>query len=171
MLMMLWQISQLTREINDLEREAMRVRTRLSNYKSYAGRLGGNTTLFAGNISGLSSELIPRATLFARFSDDASSMEAGQQMMKMKSIGMIPAFNDPMMQRNYEMNAFAQLKQQSLQAIKQREVDAMNEIEKEIELELNSIEHSIKEKTKMKESCAQRISTRIDDFVPKFGGG
>ena len=170
MLMMYWQIQQLTREINNLERQAIKVRTRLSNYQEYASRLGGNTNLFSGNIAGLSSELIPRATMFSQYSNYASSVDAGQQLTMMKSMGLTPVLNNPMMQYNYDMNAFAQLKKQSMQALKQREADAMHEIEKEIELELNSIDLKIKQKTKMKESCEQRLDKRIDDFVPKLGG-
>ncbi len=169
MLMMYWQVQQLTREINDLERQALKVRTRLTNYQEYAGRLGGNTNLFSGNIAGLSSELVPRATMFAQYSNYASSVEAGQQLMRMKAMGMTPVLNNPMMQYNYDMNAFAQLKQQSMQAKKQREVDAMHKIEKEIELELNEINLRLKEKTKMKESCEQRLDKRLEDFVPKLG--
>ena len=171
MLMMYWQVQKLTREINDLERKAMAARTRLSHYQKYAGQLGGNSTLFAGNISGLSAELVPRATMFAQYSEQASSMSAMQQMQMMKATGMVPWLNNPMMQYNYEMNAFAQLKKQSMQALKQREVDAMNEIEKEIELELNAIEAQLKAKRAMKESCQNNLSERVKDFVPKFGLG
>jgi len=171
MLMMFWQVQRLTREINDLERQAMQARTRLSHYQKYAGQLGGNSTLFAGNISGLSAELIPRAMMFAQYSDQASSMAAGQQLSMMQASGMIPILNNPMMQQNYTMYAFDQLKKQSMQALKQREVDAMNEIEKEIELELNAIEGQLKTKRAMKESCQNNLSERVKDFVPKFGLG
>ncbi len=171
MLMMFWQVQRLTREINDLERRAMQVRTRLTHYQTYAGRLGGNQSLFAGNIAGLSAELVPRAAMFAQFSEQASSMNAMQQLQMMKASGMVPWLNNPMMQYNYEISAFAQFKQQSMQALKQREIDAMNEIEKEIQLELNAIEVQIKEKTAMKESCEKRMQQRIEDFVPKFGLG
>ena len=171
MLMAIWQVQKLTREISDLERQAMRVRTRLSHYQKYAGRLGGSAYLQAHDISGLSAELVPRANMFAQFSDTASSMSAGQQLQMMKASGMVPYLNNPVMQGQYEMSAFYQFKEQAMKALKQQEVDAMSEIEKEIELELNTIESQIKQKTEMKESCQNLAKNQISNFVPKFGLG
>ena len=47
----------------------------------------------------------------------------------------------------------------------------MNEIEKEIELELNSIEGQLKTKQAMKESCQNLLKEQVQNFVPKFGMG
>ena len=172
MFMAFWQVQKLTREINALERQEMVIRTRLNHYQKYAGRLGGsNYYTRAHDISGLSAELIPRASMFAQFSDMASSANAGQQLQMMKASGMIPILNNPIMQQQYEMSAFYQFKQQSEKALKQQEIDAMNEIEAEIQQELNTIEVQLKTKRAMLESCQQLMSSQVEKFVPKFGLG
>ena len=92
MLMAFWQVQRLTRDINVLERQAMQKRIELSNYQKYAGMLGGTSIITMGNIAGLSSKLLPRASMFAQFANQASSMSAMQnlQMMKMRRvIGLI----------------------------------------------------------------------------------
>ena len=169
MLMALWQVQKLTREINDLEREAMRVRTRLSNYQKYASRLGSSSIMTMGNVSGISAELLPRATMFAQYSNQASSMSAMQQLQMMKASGMVPWTGNQMTQMQYEMSAFARFREQSMKALKQQEIDAMSEIEKEIELEMNSIETQLKQKKAMKESCESLLKEEVQNFVPKFG--
>lgn len=171
MFMAFWQVQKLTREINSLERQAMTARTRLNHHQKYAGRLGGSTYVRAHDVAGLSSELIPRASMFAQFSDMASSASAGQQLQMMKASGMVPILNNPLMQQQYEMSAFHQFKQQSIKALKQQEIDAMNEIEAEIQLELNTIEGQLKTKRAMLESCQQLLGSQIEKFVPKFGLG
>ena len=80
MLMAFWQVQRLTREINALERQAMETRNRLSNYQKYAGMLGGSSTITMANVAGMSAELLPRATMFAQFSNQASSMSAMQNL-------------------------------------------------------------------------------------------
>ena len=169
MFMAFWQVQRLTREINTLERRAMQVRTRLNHYQKYAGRLGGSRYLRAHDAAGLSAELLPRATMFANFSEQASSMSAMQQLQMMKASGMVPWLNNPMMQGQYEMSAFYQFKEQSMKALKQQEVEAMNEIEAEIQLELNTIEGQLKTKRAMLESCQNLLSSQTEKFVPKFG--
>ena len=171
MFMAFWQVQSLTREINDLERQAMQMRTRLNHYQKYAGKLGGSTILRLHDVSGLSAELLPRATMFAQFSDQASSMNAMQQLQMYKASGMVPYLANPLMQQQYEMSAFNQFKEQSMKALKQQEIDAMNEIEKEIELQLNAIEGQLKAKRAMKESCQNLLKEQIQNFVPKFGMG
>ena len=131
MFLALWQVQKLTREINDLEREAMRVRTRLNHYQKYAGQLGGTSIMTAGNIAGLSAELIPRATMFSQYANQASSMSAMQNLQMMKMNGMVPWTGNQVTQMQYEMSAFAQFREQSMKALKQQEINAMNEIEKE----------------------------------------
>lgn len=171
MFMAFWQVQSLTREINRLEMAAMKIRTRLNHYQKYAGRLGGSTLLRAHDVSGLSAELSPRARMFAQYSDQASSMNAMQQLQMMKASGMVPWLNNQVMQGQYEMSAFAQFKEQSLKALKQQEIDAMNEIEAEIQLELNSIEGQLKSKRAMLESCEGLLKEQVQNFVPKFGLG
>ena len=171
MFMAFWQVQSLTREINELERRAMQVRTRLNHYQKYAGRLGSSSILTMGNVSGLSAELLPRATMFAQYANQASSMSAMQNLQMMKMNGMVPWTGNPMTQMQYEMSAFNQFREQSMKALKQQEIDAMNEIEKEIELELNTIEGQLKAKRAMKESCQGLLKEQVQNFVPKFGLG
>ena len=171
MLVAFWEVQRLTREINNLEMEAMRVRTRLNHYQKYAGQLGSSSILTMGNIAGLSSELLPRATMFAQYSNQASSMSAMQQLQMMKMNGMVPWTGNQMTQMQYEMSAFARFREESMKALKQQEINAMNEIEKEIELELNAIEGQLKSKRAMKESCMSLLKEQVQDFVPKFGLG
>ncbi|MBQ7765026.1 hypothetical protein IJ384_06655 [bacterium] len=169
MLVAFWQVQRLTREINDLEKRAMDVRTRLSNHQKYAGILGGSSILTLGNISGLSAELLPRASLFAKYSDQASSMSAMQNLQYMKMMGLTPFMGNPMMQGQYEMSAFMNFKKEALKALKQQEAATLNEVEKEIELELNSIEQRIKMKRAELESCKQLAAKEAEDMVPSFG--
>ena len=89
MLVAFWQVQRLTREINDLQKEAMLITQRLSNHQKYAGRLGSSSILTMNNIAGLSPEILPRASLFAQYSDQASSMSAMQNLQMMKRIPII----------------------------------------------------------------------------------
>ena len=169
MLMAFWQVQRLTREINDLEREAIQVRTKLSHYQKYAGRLGSSSIMTMGNIAGLSAELIPRAAMFSQYANQASSMSAMQQLQMMKMSGMVPWTGNQMTQMQYEMSAFARFREESMKALKQQEIDAMSEIEKEIELEMNDIETRLKEKKAMRDSCQNLLKEEIQNYVPKFG--
>lgn len=141
----------------------------LSNHQKYASRLGGSSILNLGNIAGLSSQVLPRATMFAQYSDQASTMSAMQNLQMMKMMGRVPYLNNPMMQMQLEMSAFRQFKEEALKALKQQEIAQMNEVEKEIQLELNSIEMSIKRKEKQLDSYKGLAEKKIEDLTPKFG--
>ena len=169
MLIAFWQVQRLTREINDLEKQAMDVRTRLSNHQKYASVLGGSGILNLGNIAGLSAELLPRASIFAQYSDQASTMSAMQNLQMMKMMGRVPLAPNPMMQMQIEMSAFNQFKQEAMKALKQQEAATLNEVEKEIQLELNQIEQRLKMKRAELESCKQLASKQAEDCVPTFG--
>ncbi len=169
MLMAFWQVQRLTREINVLERRAMEARTRLSHHQRYADALGKSSIMTMGHIAGLSAELLPRATMFAQFSNQASSMSAMQNLQMSKAMGMVPWLNNPMYQMQYEMSAFQRFKEESLKALKQQEVDALNEVEKEIQLEVNTIETRLKEKKAILESCKKLLDEEVRDSAPKFG--
>lgn len=147
----------------------MRTQTRLSNYQKYAGVLGGSNILNIGNIAGLSSELLPRASLFAQYSDQASSMSAMQNLQAMKMTGRVPFTGNQLTQMQIEMSAFNQFKQQALKNLKQQEATVLNEKEKEIQLELNGIEQRLKMKRQQLESYKQLASDGIKDTVPTFG--
>ena len=171
MLLAFWEVQRLTREINALERRAIETRTRLSHYQKYAGRLGASGVMNGANIAGLSAELIPRATMFAQYSNQASSMSAMQNLQMQKAMGLVPILNNPQSQAMMEMSAFARFKEESMKALKQQEADVLSEVEAEIQLELNSIETQIKEKQAMKESTQQLLSKEVTENVPKFGLG
>lgn len=171
MLMAFWQVQRLTREIHELERRAIETRTRLTHYQKYADRLGSSSLMTMANIAGLSSELLPRATLFAQFSNQASSMSAMQNLQNYKMMGLVPWTGNPMTQTQLEMSAFARFKEESLKALKQQEINVLSEVEKEIQLELNTIETRLKEKQAMKESCQKLLDKEVTEDVPRFGLG
>ena len=124
MLMAFWQVQRLTREINALERQAMETRNRLSNYQKYAGMLGGSSTITMANVAGMSAELLPRATMFAQFSNQASSMSAMQNLQSMKMGGMVPWTGNALAQYQMEMSAFSKFKEESMKALKEQEIQA-----------------------------------------------
>lgn len=169
MLIAFWQVQRLTREINDLERQAMDTQRRLSNYQKYAGALGASGIMHLGNIAGLSSELLPRASLFAQYSDQASSMSAMQNLQMMKMMGRVPFTGDMLMQMQLEQSAFYQFKEQAMKNLKQQEANVLNEKEKEIQLELNGIEQRLKMKRQQLETYKQLASDGIKNSVPTFG--
>lgn len=171
MLMAFWQVQRLTREINQLERQAMQTRIKLSNYQKYAGMLGGSSTISMANIAGMSAELLPRATMFAQFSNQASSMSAMQNVQTMKMRGMVPWTGNALAQYQLEMSAFSKFKEESMKALKQQEIEVLNEKEKEIQLEINDIEQRIRMKQAELDSCKQLASKEAADSAPKFGLG
>ncbi|MCQ2744240.1 MAG: hypothetical protein MJ230_05545 [bacterium] len=142
--------------------------TQLEHYTKYAGRLGGSTNMSLSNIAGLSSELIPRASLFAQYSDQASSMSAMQNLQMMRMMGRVPITGNPMMDMQIQMSAYNQFKQEALKALKQQEVTVMNEKEKEIQLELNSLQQRLTMKQKQLESYKQLADRQAQEAAPKF---
>ena len=169
MLMAFWEVQRLTREINYLERRAIETQNRLSNYQKYSGMLGGSSVITMANVAGMSAELLPRATMFAQFSNQASSMSAMQNLQKMKMMGVVPWTGNPLMQSQLEMSAFAKFKEESLKALKQQEIQVLNEKEKEIQLEMNDIEQQLRIKRARLESVKQLASEEARDSAPRFG--
>lgn len=169
MLIAFWQVQRLTREINSLEKQAMDKQTELTHYQKYAGMLGGSSIITIGNIAGLSSNLIPRASIFAQYSDQASSMSAMQNLQMMKMMGRVPYTGNPLMQYQIEMSAFRQFKEQAMKNLKQQEAATLNEREKEIQLELNSIEQRLATKRKQLDTYKQLAAKGAQDMVPTFG--
>ena len=161
MLMAFWQVQRLTREINALERQAMETRNRLSNYQKYAGMLGGSSTITMANVAGMSAELLPRATMFAQFSNQASSMSAMQNLQAMKMGGMVPWTGNALQQYQMEMSAFSKFKEESMKALK----------EQEIQLEMNDIEQRLSMKRAELQSVKQLASEEARESAPKFGLG
>ncbi len=171
MLMAFWQVQRLTREINALERQAMETRNRLSNYQKYAGMLGGSSTITMANVAGMSAELLPRATMFAQFSNQASSMSAMQNLQTMKMGGMVPWTGNALQQYQMEMSAFSKFKEESMKALKEQEIQILNEKEKEIQLEMNDIEQRLSMKRAELQSVKQLASEEARESAPKFGLG
>ena len=171
MLMAFWQVQRLTREINALERQAMETRNRLSNYQKYAGMLGGSSTITMANVAGMSAELLPRATMFAQFSNQASSMSAMQNLQAMKMGGMVPWTGNALQQYQMEMSAFSKFKEESMTALKEQEIQVLNEKEKEIQLEMNDIEQRLSMKRAELQSVKQLASEEARESAPKFGLG
>lgn len=171
MLMAFWQVQRLTREINALERQAMETRNRLSNYQKYAGMLGGSSTITMANVAGMSAELLPRATMFAQFSNQASSMSAMQNLQTMKMSGMVPWTGNALQQYQMEMSAFSKFKEESMKALKEQEIQVLNEKEKEIQLEMNDIEQRLSMKRAELQSVKQLASEEARESAPKFGLG
>ena len=171
MLMAFWQVQRLTREINALERQAMETRNKLSNYQKYAGMLGGSSTITMANVAGMSAELLPRAIMFAQFSNQASSMSAMQNLQTMKMGGMVPWTGNALQQYQMEMSAFSKFKEESMKALKEQEIQVLNEKEKEIQLEMNDIEQRLSMKRAELQSVKQLASEEARESAPKFGLG
>lgn len=169
MLMAFWEVVRLKREIHTLERQAMETRIRLSHYQKYAGILGATSVMSFGNIAGLSPDIAPRASLFAQYSNQASTMSAMQALQTAKMNGMIHWTGNPLTQQMYETSAFNRFKEESLKALKQQEVEVLNEKEAEIQLELSTIETRLKEKRAMLESTSQLLDSEVKESAPKFG--
>ena len=89
----------------------------------------------------------------------------------MKMMGQVPWTGNAMSQYQIEMSAFAKFKEESMKALKQQEIQVLNEKEKEIQLEMNEIEQRIKMKRAMLESVKQLASEDARNSAPKFGLG
>ena len=169
MLVSFWMTQRLTREINTLEKQLIDKQIELSNHQKYAGVLGGSSILTLGNIAGLSPDLLPRASLFAHYSDQASSMSAMQNIQMLKMTGRMPWLNNPMIQAQYEMSAFQKFKEQAMKSLKEQEASVLNEREKEIQLELNSIQQQLKMKQAQLDSYKQHAASEASKMAPDFG--
>ena len=120
MLMAFWEVQRLTREIHQLEHRAIETRTKLSNYQRYADRLGSSSVMTMANVAGLSAELMPRAMMFAQYSNQASTMSAMQNLQMHKMMGLVPYTVNPLDQNQMEMSAFARFKEESLKHLNNR---------------------------------------------------
>lgn len=169
MFMPYYLVLRLTREIHDLESRMVRKQIEISNHQKYASRLGSSSILTLNNVAGLAPGIFPRASLFAQYSDQASSMSAMQNLQMMKMMGRVPMTGNPMMQMQIEMSAFNEFKQASLKALKDQEIAQMNEVEKQIQLELTSIEQKLKMKREQLKSYKELLNSRTQELAPNFG--
>ena len=164
-----WMVQRLTREIHSLETKMMYKHIELEHLQKYAGRLGASSNLNISNIAGLSSDLLGRATMFGQYADQASSMSAMQTLQMLKATGRIPVTGNMTMQMQIETSAYNQCKAEALKALKQQEVQVMNEKEKELQLEFNSIQQELEMKKQNLETCKRKLSDDIKASALKFG--
>ena len=169
MYLAIWMVHRLKRDINRLERQAMEKTIKLSNHQKYASRLGGAKRFGVSQIAGLSSELVGRASIFSQYAEQASSMSAMHNLQQLKMMGRVPITGNPMTQYQIEMSSLARFKEESMKALKQREVQYMNELEAEIEQELTSIENQLSMKRAQLKEYQELAKERIQDAAPKFG--
>ena len=170
-LMPIFMVMRLTREIHTLEQQIVNKHIELEHLQKYSGRLGGSTNMHIGNLAGLSAELLPRASVFAQYSDQASSMSAMQNLQMMKMMGRVPMTGNPMMDMQIQMSAYNQFKQEALKALKQQETQVLSEKEKEIQLQLTSLQSNLNIKRNQLESYKQLAQNRAKDCAPNFGLG
>ena len=88
-----------------------------------------------------------------------------------KMMGQVPWTGNALAQYQIEMSAFAKFKEESMKALKQQEVQILNEKEKEIQLEMNEIEQRLKMKRAYLESVKQQAAEDARNSAPKFGLG
>lgn len=164
-----WMLQRLTREVNYLEKQIVDKQTELSQYTRYANALGSTANLSINNIAGLPSNLVPRASLFSQYADQASSMSAMQNLQMMKMMGRVPVTGNQMIDMQIQMSAYSQFKQEALKALKQQEVNVMNEKEKELRLSLNAIQATLKVKQAQLEAYKNHVDKQAQKAAPDFG--
>ena len=169
MLVEFWMVQRLTREIHELEKQVMDKQIVMEHYAKYAARLGGSTNMSIANLAGLSSDILPRASLFAQYADQASSMSASQNLQMMKMMGRVPFTGNQMMDMQIQMSAYSQFKEEALKALKQQETNILNEKEKEIQLELNTIQQMLAMKKEQLQSYKQACKEAAKNAAPDFG--
>lgn len=67
------------------------------------------------------------------------------------------------------MSAFRQFKEQSMKALKQQEINVLNEKEKEIQLDINSIQQRLSMKRQQLEAYKQKAMEDAKASAPNFG--
>ena len=168
MLVEFWMVQRLTREIHALEKKVIDKQTEMENYLSYSNQLGASANMSISNLAGLPSTILPRASLFAQYADQSSSMSAMQNLQMMKMAGRIPFTGNQMMDMQIQTSAYTQFKQEALKALKQQETNMLNEKEREIKLELNAIQLILtakKEKLQAyKDACKEAAKHSAPDF-------
>ena len=169
MLVEFWMVQRLTREINELQKQMLDKQTELQKYSKYSSQLGGSSIMSLSNLAGLSAEVLPRATLFAQYSDQASSMSAMQNLQMMKMMGRVPYTGNQMVDMQIQMSAYAQFKQEAMKSLKEQEVNVLNEKEKEIQLELNSIQQMLAVKKEQLQAYKQHAKEEAKNAAPDFG--
>jgi len=166
MLVAFWMVQRLTRELNELQKQMLDKQIELEHLSKYSGRLGASNNMSITNIAGLSAEILPRASLFAEYADNASSMSAAQNLQMMNMMGRVPITGNQIMDMQIQMSAYSQFKQESLKALKQQEVNYINEKEKEMQLEMNSIKQRYEMKKSQLDEYKQLAQAGVKDAAP-----
>jgi outer membrane protein TolC len=117
----------------------------------------------------LSSDILPRASLFAQYADQASSTSAMQNLQMMKMTGRVPFTGNQMMDMQIQTSAYMQFKQEALKALKQQETNLLNEKEKEIRLELNTVQQQLATKKEQLQAYKQACKEAAKNAAPDFG--
>ena len=168
MLVEFWMVQRLTREINELEKQMMDKRIQMEHYAAYSSALGSASNMGINNLAGLSAEILPRASLFAQYADNASSMSAAQNLQTMKLLGRIPYTGNQMMDMQIQTSAYTQFKREALKTLKEQETAVLNEKEKEIKLAMNAMEIQLsKKKAELqayKDACKEAAKNAAPDF-------
>ena len=152
-----------------LEGDIAKKQIELNHHQDYASVLGGSSLLHIGNLAGLSRDLLPRATMFAQYSDQASSMSAMQNLQAMKMMGRVPYTGNQLADYQIQMSAYNQFKEQALKNLKQQEIEVMNKKEREVQLELNDMNLQLQRKNKELETYKDLARNEVENSVPKFG--
>lgn len=169
MLVEFWMTQMLTRELHDLKNQLIKRQTELSHLQRYASVLGSSDYIGVNNIAGLSPGLLPRASLFAQYANQASYMSATQNLNQARMMGMLPYAGNPMAQYQLEMSAFNNFRQEAVKALKQQESRMLAEKEKEIELEVNAITQEVQMKEAQLKAYKDRAKEEAKEWAPDFG--
>lgn len=169
MLVEFWMVLQLTREVHSIQKRMMDKQIEMSHYASYASRLGSSTNMSISNLAGLPTELLPRASLFAQYLDQASSVSASQNLQMMQMMGRVPITGNQMIDMQIQMSAYNQFKQEAIRAMKEQEKNVLSEKEKEIQLELNTLSTTLKIKQEQLQAYKQRVDSQAKNAAPDFG--
>lgn len=169
MFLMFWEVQKLTRSISSLEKRKIEKLNELTALQEYTGMLAGTSILNISNIAGLSPELQSRAMSFGRYSDQASSMSAMQNIQNAINCGTIPNNVDQNTKMQMIRQAFINFKEQALKALKEQEKIFLSKRDKEIQLELNELTASLKMEEAELESCKQRAMEQAQEAGRIFG--
>ena len=94
---------------------------------------------------------------------------ASQNLQMMQMMGRVPMTGNQMVDMQIQMSAFNQFKQESMKALKEQEKNVLSEKEKEMQLELNTIQTSIKIKQEQLQAYKQRVDKQAQNAAPDFG--
>ena len=169
MLVEFWMVQRLTREVHALEKKIIDKQIEMEHFMKYSNCLGASSNISISNLAGLSSDILPRATIFAQYADSASSTSAMQNLQMMKMMGRVPFTGNQTTDMQIQMSAYSQFKQEALKALKQQETNILNEKEREIRLELNTVQQQLTSKKEQLQAYKQACKEAAKNAAPDFG--